>query len=469
MTEWDPSIAGRPGPRYAAIVRALEDALREGRLAPGDRLPPQRELAEALDVSLGTVTRAYSEARDRGLVEATVGRGTFVRPDAADGPGELGARVDRELVDLSLLVAPVLDEERWPGRLREAVAELARRPDLHDLLGYQRHEGAARHRRAAAEWLGRTGLDASPGDVLVAGGAQHAAVAALSVLTRPGDAVLAEELTTPGLKDAASWLHLRLHGLPSDEHGLLPDAFAGACRSGVARVLYTMPTYQNPTTRTMPGERRREIASVAREHGIAVVEDGVHALIAEEAPAPLAAHLPEHGYFLTSHSKTLSPSVRVGYLRAPAAAHEELRFALRATLWMASPLLAEIATAWIEDGTADRMVEGKRAEARARQAAAREALQGFDFEAGPASHHLWLRLPDPWRPPSFVEAARRRGVAVTSPNTFLAGQVTSPRAVRLCLGAARDRETLRRGLSVIRSLLEEGPGAAPRASADPGL
>ena len=457
MTKWNPSIADRSGPRYAAIVVELEEAVREGRLAPGDRLPPQRELADALDLSLGTVTRAYEEARDRGLVEATVGRGTFVRHGAGEGEGAVGARLDPDLADLSLLTAPVLDEEDWPGRLRSAASALAGRADLADLLGYQRHEGAARHRRAGAAWLGRTGLEASPGDVLVTGSAQHAAVAALSVLTRPGDTVLAEELTNPGLRDAASWLGLRLHGLPMDGEGLIPDALESVCRSGVARVLYTMPTYQNPTARTMSKKRRRRIAAIAAEHGVSVVEDGVHALLAGEAPAPLAAHLPDHGYFVTSHSKTLAPALRLGYLRAPSAAHEELRSALRATMWMASPLLAEIATGWIEDGTADRLLEGKRAEARTRLEIAREALAGFDFTAGAASYHLWLGLPEGWRPDAFAREARRRGVAVAPPRGFVAGQVTTPRAVRLCPGSARDREELREGLAALRGLLEEGP------------
>ncbi len=453
MTKWTPVIADRSGPRYAAIVRSLEEAVAEGELAPGDRLPPQRELADALDLALGTVTRAYAEARERGLVEATVGRGTFVRPGAVQARGALGARVDPDLVDLSLLVAPVLEEERWPERLRGAADRLAARPDLPELLDYQRHEGTVRHRRSAARWIERTGLTTAPSDVLLAGSAQHAAVAALSVLTRPGDAVLAEELTNPGLRDAASWLHLRLHGLPGDEQGLLPEAFEDACRSGVGRVLYTMPTYQNPTTRTMSEARRRAIARVAADHGVAVVEDGVHALLHAGAPAPLSAHLPDHGYFLTSHSKTLSPSVRVGYLRAPAGAHEELRQAIRATLWMASPLLAEWASGWIEDGTADEVLEGKREEARARQSLARVALPEERIEAGDASHHLWLHLPDGWEAEAFVAAARARGVAVTSPRAFLAGQVSAPRAVRICLGAARDREALRRGLDELGALL----------------
>lgn len=462
MTNWLSSLEDRPGPRYRAIVDALEEAIREGDLVAGDRLPPQRKLAERLGLSLGTVTRAYTEARERGLVEATVGRGTFVRAGAGAAEEGPPARLDRDLIDLSLLTAPILETERWPERLGEAISDLIARPDLAGLLGYSAHEGIPRHRRAAAAWIERTGMDTSPREVLLAGSAQHAAVAALSVLTRPGDTVVSEELTNPGLRDAASWLHLRLHGLRTDAEGLLPNAFEAACRSGRARVLYAMPTHHNPTTRTMGEERRRRIASVAAEHDVAVVEDGVHALMHEDAPAPLTAHLPDHGYFLTSHSKTMSPSVRVGYLRAPPDAHDALARALRATLWMVSPLLAEIVTAWIEDGTADRMLQAKRAEARARQEVAREMLGDFEMNTSATSHHGWLRLPEGWRAEDFVREARNEGVAVTAPSAFVAGQMTTPRAVRISLAAAATRERLGDGLEVLRALLEGGP--LPRRS-----
>lgn len=463
MTSWTPSIDGRPGPRYAAILDALEEAVRTGVLVEGDRLPPQRDLAESLDVSLGTVTRAYTEARERGLLKATVGRGTFVRSGAGSDEGGPPAQLDRELVDLSLLTAPILEEEGWRDRLEGAGSALAARSDLEDLLGYRSHRGTPRHRRAAAAWIERTGMPTSPGQVLLAGSAQHAAVAALSVLTRPGDTVLAEALTNPGLKDAASWLHLRLHGLPCDEEGLRPEAFEAACRSGLARVLYTMPTYHNPTTRTMSEPRREEIAALAAEHGVSVVEDGVHALLSDEAPSPLVDRLPDLGYFVNSHSKTMSPSLRVGYLRAPAGAHEELDRALRATLWMVSPLLAEVVSAWIEDGTADGILEAKRSEARARQILAGEILPDGSFEAGPTSHHLWLRLPERWRAEAFEREARRRGVALSLPSAFVAGQVTTPRAVRVSLGAARSRDRLREGLEVLRKLFEsDRPSGARR-------
>lgn len=124
---------------------------------------------------------------------------------------------------------------------------------------------------------------------------------------------------------------------------------------------------------------------------------------------------------------------------------------------MVSPLLAEIVTACIEDGTADRILRAKHAEAGARQEVAREVLGGFELDAGATSHHAWLRLPQGWRAEDFVREARTEGVAVTAPSAFLAGQVTTPRAVRISLGAAATRERLREGTTTLRALLESKP------------
>lgn len=466
MTRWTPAVDARDGTLYEAIVDALAADIRDGRLAPGDRLPTQRTLAAELDVALGTVTRAYTEARRRGLIEGAVGRGTFVRePTGRATQWALDAAPDRSVVDLGLLVPPPLGEER----AAEVVDALGRGRDaeeLESLLGYVPHGGLPAHRRAGAAWIGRTGLDASAEDVLVCASAQHAMVVALGVVARPGDVVLTEWLTSPGIRDLASWKQVRLHGLPMDDHGLLPSAFDAACRLGIGRVLYTMPVLHNPTTVSMPEERRREIAGIAREHGVAVVEDGVHGLLAGDGIPPLTAFAPQAGYYLTSLSKTIAPGLRVGYLRAPRAAIDRLEGALRATLWMASPLLADVAARWISDGTADAIVGERRAEARARQAAATARLGALRYRAAPSGFHGWLPVPPEWGTAGFVEAARRAGVALNPAEVFVAGRGHAPSRVRLCLGSAAARADVERGLEVVRDLLIAGPEGAAGGGAE---
>lgn len=454
---WQPRLAGSERPRYAAIAEALAGDIEAGLLAPGDRLPTQRALADMLGVSLGTVTRAYREAHGRGLIEGEVGRGTFVRQrDREDTRWALEAALDRSVIDLSLLFAPPLEGGAAAEPMRRALSALAGDGDLDELLGYQPHAGARRHRRAGADWIGRTGLVAEPADVLVTAGAQHAMTCVLSVVARPGDVVMTEALTAPGFKDIASWMPLRTHGLPCDEHGLLPMAFDAACRLGVSRVLYTMPILHNPTTVTMSLERREEIATIAARHGVAVIEDGVLGLLPGDHVTPLSAYAPDTCYYVTSLSKTLVPGIRIGFIRAPSAAIRQLEDAIRATMWMASPLLAEAASRWIADGTADTVLAARRQEASARQLIAADVLAGIDYAADPCGYHVWVDPGARRDADALVRAARAEGVIITPAEVFVSGRGHVPSRVRLGLTAAASREELWRGLGVVAALVREG-------------
>jgi DNA-binding transcriptional MocR family regulator len=268
--------------------------------------------------------------------------------------------------------------------------------------------------------------------------------------------LLAESLTYAGVKAVAGFLHLRLRGLAIDEQGLRPDALEQACREGEAKALYLIPTHHNPTTAVLPEERRREIVAIARAHGLAIVEDDVHGLLPEERPRPIAALAPERTYYLTSTSKTLAPGLRIAYVASPPAMVPRLEASLRATTWAVAPLTAAVASAWIRDGTADALLRSRREEARARQAIARERLAGADVETKPEAYYLWLRLPEPWRRDAFAAEARSRGVVVTPADVFAVGRDPAPHAVRLCVGAARDRDELARGLDVVAGLLRGG-------------
>jgi DNA-binding transcriptional MocR family regulator len=449
---WTPRLQGRQGARYVAIAEGLADDLAAGVLKPGDRLPTHRELADQLGVTVGTVSRAYTEAARRGLISGEVGRGTFIRarPIATD-PRVTYAEAG--LINLSQNHPPHLDGEPHRQAIEKTLLALVRQEDLASILDYPADGGNAADREAGASWIGRSGLTARPEDVLVCSGSQHGIVTVLATILKPGDLLLADELTYPGLKAVAGLLHLRLQGIGSDEEGMRPEAFEEACRGSSARAVYVVPTIHNPTTSVMPEERRREVARIARAHGVAIVEDDIHALLAERRPAPVASFAPEISYYLTSTSKTLAPGLRIAFVLAPAGMFGRLAASLRATTWAAPPLMAALVSAWIRDGTADTLVDDRRREAAARQARARALLGGARYQAHPAGYYVWLHLPAPWRSDSFTAEMRARGVAVTPAEAFVVGRGAVPHAVRLCLGAARDRAELDRGLIAVAEAL----------------
>ncbi len=410
-----------------------------------------------MGVTVGTVTRAYGEAARRGLVSGEVGRGTFLRGSPVEP--QPAANVSGA-VDLSINHPP-------PGGIetKQLVAEtltaIAARPDLDKLLVYPPDGGLPEHRAAGAAWIASAGLPASAETVVVSSGIQHGLTAVLAALLAPGDLLVSEALTYPGMKALAALLHLRLQGLAMDEQGLRPDAFESACRAGAVKALYCVPTLHNPTTAVMPEARRREIAALARAHGVTLIEDDVHGPLHPSPPAPLSAFAPELSFYLRGTGKCLLPGLRIGFILAPPARVARLCAAVRTTTWMAAPLMAEVVATWIRNGMAERVVARQRVEAAARQTLAARLLAGQRISAQAQGYHLWLHLPEPWRSDSFTEQAARRGVRVTASQTFLIGRGHPPPAVRVCLGAARDQAHLERALGVLADLLDGPPDLGP--------
>ncbi|OJH36707.1 GntR family transcriptional regulator [Cystobacter ferrugineus] len=459
-TGWTPRLEDRRGPLYRAIADALAEDREAGRLLPGTRLPTHRELAERLGVTVGTVTRAYGEAEKRGLVRGEVGRGTYVRDKAAPTHMPTPMEADEaSLVELSIN-APATPEGDPVGQaLRASLEELGRSPRLAELLAYQPAAGALRHREVGAAWSGRFGLSARPEQVVVCAGGQHAMEVALAALTQPGDVLATEALTYPGIKVLARRFQLRMQGLAMDADGLLPDALEAACRAGPVRLLYLQPTCHNPTGVVMSEARRREVAEVARRHGVLVLEDDSYGLLPSVRPPPLACFLPESSYFIAGVSKLLTPGLRIGYLVGPARARgERLAEEVGLASLMTTPLMAEVLSRWVEDGTADALVVAQRRETGERQALARAVLgTGVRCEPTVPLYHLWLGLPEGRRSEAFTAQARRHGVAVTSADLFGVGPGLVPSAVRVCIGTPRTRAQLERGLRRLREVLDAGP------------
>jgi DNA-binding transcriptional MocR family regulator len=456
MTIWRPTLETdrRTGPVYLAIADQLARDLDAGKLKPGDRLPTHRDLAWKLGVTVGTVTRAYAEAERRGLIAGEVGRGTYIRERGADAPAAAPPLADDGFVDLARSFPSDTRPHLAVGRV---LTELASAPELPQLLGYAANLGLTAHRGAGAEWLKLRGLDVAPGEVAVTNGAQHAMTVAVGAVARAGDVVLTEQLTFYGMKALATMLSLRLHGVAMDEHGLLPEALDAACRQFSPKALYCIPTLQNPTAAVMPAERREAIAEICRRHGVVIVEDDIYGFLIPDAPPPLSRFSPDNSIYIASLSKSLAAGLRVGYIHAAPPLVDRIASGLRTTTWMATPLMAEIAARLIRSGEAVRLAQAQRAEAIARQAIAVERLAGFELATHPASFHVWLKLPEPWRREEFTVQARQRGVGVASAEAFAVGRAPVPHAVRLGLSAARDRAALDRALTILATLLREPP------------
>ncbi len=456
MTMWNPRLEDG-APRYVAIADAIARDVAGGVLDEGTRLPTHRELAEALQVTVGTVTRGYSEARRRGLTIGEVGRGTFVRSrtDLEDFGWRDAARtsVGSGAIDMSL-ACPWVPPDGEEGRaLAETLTQVAASGSLDELMCYHATSALSRHHAVAAEWLGSLGLPVSPEQIVVTNGAQHAMVVCLAMTLRPGDTLMTAELTYPGLKAVAQMLGINVRGVAMDDEGIVPEALDAMCTASPAHGLYCIPTIQNPTCATMSEERRASIAEVARRHGLIVVEDEIHVAMEDERIPAIATFAPERTLHITKLSKWASFGLRIGFVAAPERAVERIRSGVRSSLWMPAPLMTEVAIRWITDGTGERLARRKLEELEARHEIVREVLECHSIDAHPRSLHFWLHLPEPLRSDECVAQARQRGVLIAGAEAFAVGRDV-PHAVRVSIAAVPHRKDVRRGLNVLAEVLD---------------
>ncbi|MCC6918469.1 MAG: PLP-dependent aminotransferase family protein [Alphaproteobacteria bacterium] len=439
------------GPLYLRVVAAIERAIGVGQLRPGDRLPSHRELCRALGVDLTTVTRAYGEARRRHIVDAVIGRGSFVAA-RSEQPGPV--------LDLSMNTPPSPRGLALGTLLADGIARLMAHSNADLLMSYQAGPGSWGDRAAARQWLRPLLGDVPPERVLVAAGAQAGLASILSLLTRPGDGVVCDMLTYPGFLAIADALGLTVIPVAGDAEGMRPDSLDQALRRQKARLLYLIPTIHNPTATTMTAGRRMALAASAARHGLTIVEDDPYGLLPEQPVPPVATLAPGRAWYLMTLAKTLTPGLRVAYAVAPDAAEaERLAARLRAFTQMPPPLTSALATQWVQDGTAAAILQGVRAETSARQALARAILPAA--QGHPTGLHVWLPLPSSRDLTELVEAARASGIGLLPSASFQAGP-RAPNGIRLSLGAVADRARLSSALSRIAELTRSpGDGAAP--------
>lgn len=444
--------------KYLGIVEALEEDIRSGQIAAGERLPPQRAIAEALDVDLTTVTRAFNEARRRNLVAAQAGRGTFVRDD----PGHLGGDAPSPVLDLSMNIPPQPEGVDFNKLIPHGLAAILTGPRGNLSLHYQESSGAALDRGVAARWLGARHGVLRPEQVIVTAGAQSALYALSALLLRPGERIAAGQMTYPGLKAVAAKRGFGIDPIAMDGEGLIPEDFARLCAAHTPRALYVIPSIDNPTTATLPEARRQALVAIARKYGVAIIEDDPYAPLRSTALPSFLALAPDLTWHLATLSKCVTPALRVAFVVTPdAAGATQLATVLRATILMAPPLFLALASRWIGDGSIDQIAAAIAEENRARQDIAARAFDGMDFASDPEGHHLWLRLPSHWRAGDFAEHADRVGVSIVSASAFATGDHPADR-VRVSLGVAPDRGVLEEGLMQLATLMTSA-AAFPRA------
>jgi DNA-binding transcriptional MocR family regulator len=425
--------SGRP--IYLALVDALETAVRDGELLPGDQLPPQRAVADQLDIDFTTVTRAYGAARARGLVEGAVGRGTFVRRRAADD--EAG------LVDLSMNLPPPPRGVSLAALLKETTAAILDRTDVATLMAYHAGPGTPGQRAAGAAWLAPSLGEVELDRIVVCPGAQSALTAVLTTIARPGAAIVVEPLTYPGLIALAQRLGLRLTVCPVDDQGFCPRLWLGCASRSVRRRSTSCPTTRNPVATTMGPERRRELAAIVAAGDAWLIEDDPYSRLFDVPLPALTSLAPERDL---PYSHPIQDPVAGPAHRFPGRAvrGDGGRCRRRPTRHRPDGFSSDHGRRRpLDSGRRRRTVlAGVRQEARTRRAIAADLLPMAQGDA--EGIHVWLDLPAGWDAGRVRTLALSRGLSLVAADAF-AAEPDYPNGLRISLGGpARPRSCARR-------------------------
>jgi DNA-binding transcriptional MocR family regulator len=430
------------------IYRQIEERLREqiltGALPEGARLPPERRLATRLAVNRSTIVHAYRDLVVAGLIEQRVGSGSRVaslKPNSADRspavpwwvtlppwrmgqfPAVLGELAAVEHGDRIAFVQGVPPADPSPlADLSQSFARVG--GNVNYVLTYGDSEGYGPLREAIAERMRGRGAKIESRDVLVLTGSTQGIALVAQSLAEPGDEIIVEAPTYPGALQVFAIHGLRAIAVPVDDDGLRVDHVEAVLRTRRPRFIYTMPSLQNPTGVTTNEDRRERLITLAQRAGVPIVEDDPYGELTPLRTAPLVARNADYVIYLSSFSKTIAPSLRLGWLCAPRTIYE--RLLLRKQSYdMATSMYVQASVCDYMHTAYDAHLPLLRAELDARRAIALDAIATFwpttmRVVRGGGGYYLWATAPREQRARVLLDAAERRGASFLFGEAFFA-------------------------------------------------
>jgi len=414
-------------PIYRQLIRYVRAQIDSGMLTAGTRLPASRDLARTLSISRISVVNAYAELRAEGYLSAHAGRGTFVAGEHA----ESDAPVQHLMQSNGNGHHHPLDAPLMPDRSLREMMRLARKPGVinfshgvpppeffpvHHLkdalnivldrdgaraLGYEQPEGYAPLRATVRDYVSALGIQCNPDQVLITGGTQQALDLIVQAILGEGDLLLTENPTYLGMLDIARTRRVQVMGIPMDEDGIRLDVLENIILDHHPRLLYVMPTFQNPTGHVMPIHRRRQLLNLANDYHLTLLEDSVyHEFRYEGDPVPPLKALDENGIVIhtSGFTKNLLPGMRIGYVIANTT-HLERLIRVKQSADISTPGLNQRAIhLMLERGVLAKQLERNNRELRRRRDVAVDAARRFlptgsKFDIPEGGLYLWIELP----------------------------------------------------------------------------
>ncbi|MCC0685824.1 PLP-dependent aminotransferase family protein [Clostridioides sp. ZZV15-6383] len=447
---WKPKRPSKGQILYKAIAEQLEQDINNGFLLPGTKLPPQRELADFLDVNVSTISRAFKICEKKGLISGVTGSGTFVSYDARSNLFLMSSNSKITFIEMGTM-NPDFTLEEMNTLFKHIIKEI----DFKTIFQYGQRDGAKWQKEAIVKLIYKAGLETTADSLLPASGGQNAIVAILAGLFQHGDRIGVDPLTYPGIKTAAKMLGIQLIPIKQGNGEISEEGLLYSCKNENIKGLYIIPDYQNPTTHIMSKNGRKMIANIASKYNLIVIEDAIHSLLNEAHLNPVASYIPNQTIYITSLSKIIAPSLRLAYISTPKQYREALSDALYNINLSQSYFLTEIAYRMITSGEADKLINARRKSARRRNKIINQYLSGYNLLGSEECIFRWLILPDGIMAEKFEIQALKEGVQVYASERFAVGKEKPISAIRIAVCATESTEELKAGLTVLKKLLEE--------------
>ncbi|MCY8042118.1 PLP-dependent aminotransferase family protein [Bacillus spizizenii] len=446
---WKPSIDKTEKPIYKALAGQLEQDIVNGVLLPGTKLPPQRELADYLDLNVSTISKAFKVCELKGLLSASVGSGTFVSYDALSNTYLLEDTKPKHLIEMG---ATLLDNASYEPLLLQ-LKNMLQDEDYEKWFGYGRAGEGLWQKDAAVKLIRRGGFETNVDHILFANGGQNAIAAALASLCKPGDRIGVDDHTYPGLKTVASMLSVQIVPIKSDNYQMSPESLEYACKNENIKGIYLIPDYHNPTASFMSVEKRRMIAQIAEKYHLFVIEDSSYHLLNQNPLPALASFAPEQVIHIASLSKSLAPGLRLAYVAVPNQFKEPISKALYNLNITVSPLLAELTARTIVSNQFEVLIESHREQSIRRNQIVNRYFADYKCLGVETGIFRWLLLPGEMTGAEFEELAAQHGVQVYAAERFVVGNSCPERAVRVSVCAPKTIAELEQGLMILKRLL----------------
>ncbi len=468
---------GNGRPLFVQLHEQIVERIATGELAAGTRLPPVRRLAEKLGINHMTVAKAYKDLAEAGFVEGRAGGGTHVCAPYAAKPKQgreadaapAGPLLSERLYDLSHAPGVISFTTNYPSPdvgctkefedcLRSVLAD-----GLSPYFAYDPPNGRLDFRRAIVEYLAETGLMVSPDDLIVTSGAQQAIDFVIRLLVPRGSTVIVERPTYYGVINALLSVGARVLEVPLDADGMNIEQLAAHLSRHRPRLIYTNPTFQNPTGVTTSIEKRRDILALARRHGVPILEDDHNSeLRFAGAPVPsirILAEPDDNVFYVRGFGKVFLPGIRLGYVVAPPDARRPL-LALKAHSDLhTNGILQEAMARFLSRKTHRQILERMKSRYASKQRQLIRRLSSGMPDGTVIGHpegglSLWMTLPDGTEVSELYYRAVRRGVAFVAGEVFYASH-TNPRTLRVSFGLLDDDGVLEEGVARLCSVAKD--------------